>query len=74
MRQIFEDLALYATTAEEMAVALNKVAVGDLVPSEKLVERAKLWGTDLRHGWNEVPVCQPACLHVCGCSDKAFAF
>ena len=52
--QVFEDLAFYATNAQEMASAMTKVAQGDIVDPHILIERAKGWGSDPRHGWNEV--------------------
>jgi hypothetical protein len=54
MHHIFGELALYATTGEEMKVAFAKIAAGEVAPREKMVARASLWGPDPRHGWNEV--------------------
>jgi len=51
---VFDDLALYATTPREMAKAMQRVADGDVVQSDVLVHRSKGWGSDPRHGWNEV--------------------
>lgn len=47
-------MALYATTPREMAKAMQRVADGDVVQSDVLVHRSKGWGSDPRHGWNEV--------------------
>lgn len=37
-----------------MAKAMQKVADGDVVESDVLVHRSRGWGSDPRHGWNEV--------------------
>lgn len=54
MPHVFGNLSLYASTDQEVAAAVRRVADGDVPPSEALVERARLYGTDKRHGWNEV--------------------
>jgi len=54
MPQVFGDLALYATSGDEMKEALEKVAAGDVPSSKKLIARSKLYGGDPKHGWNEV--------------------
>jgi len=54
MRHVFGDLAQYATTPDEMEKALGNVAEGNIAPRDALVTRASLYGSDPRHGWNEV--------------------
>ncbi|EKX37718.1 hypothetical protein GUITHDRAFT_165425 [Guillardia theta CCMP2712] len=54
MHQVFGDLAQYAETSEEMVAALTNIDTGRVPASSALVDRAKLYGTDPRHGWNEV--------------------
>lgn len=66
MHQVFQDLAFYATSPREMASAMQKIAAGEGVDSKLLVERAKRWGADPRHGWNEVRYC----IRVCGCAAE----
>uniref|UniRef100_A0A7S0W891 Glycosyl transferase family 1 domain-containing protein n=1 Tax=Hemiselmis tepida TaxID=464990 RepID=A0A7S0W891_9CRYP len=54
MPQVFGDLASYATTGEEMEAAMTKVYEGKKLDPKILIQRASGWGSDPRHGWNEV--------------------
>uniref|UniRef100_A0A7S1HJG6 Glycosyl transferase family 1 domain-containing protein n=1 Tax=Hemiselmis andersenii TaxID=464988 RepID=A0A7S1HJG6_HEMAN len=54
MPQVFEDLAVYVTTADEMKRAMSDIFEGKRIDSKELIERASRWGSDPKHAWNEV--------------------
>ena len=54
MRYVYGDDALYAGTVPQMQEALRRVANGQVPTPDCLMERARLFGGDPRHGWNEV--------------------
>ncbi len=54
MQHIYGSDALYGGNVEQMKDSLLKVYQGDVPSPEKLIARARRYGADPKHGWNEV--------------------
>ena len=54
MRHVFGNLVTYVNTTRQMFHAIMKVDKGLAIKGEPLVNAVRRYGTDLKHGWNEV--------------------
>ena len=54
MQYVYGNDALYGGNVKQMKDSLLKVYNGEVPSPEKLIARARLYGADPKHGWNEV--------------------